>query len=97
MRRGPRGEVREEEHGGEARDGEQRVGERGERPLLPLDHHPHRRGSASSGSAAGSQAEAVVGGGGRRVGPDGGGVVGVADEIDGGRRGEEIWWEWGEL
>jgi hypothetical protein len=43
VRRRPRGEVGEEGYGGERGQGEERVGEGRERPLLPLDHHPHRR------------------------------------------------------
>jgi hypothetical protein len=44
VRRRPRGEVGEEDDGCERGHGEERVGEGCERPLLPLDHHPHRRG-----------------------------------------------------
>ena len=90
MRCSPRGEVREEEHRGEGGGGEERVGEGGERPLLTLDHHPHRRIQfVSSGSVAGSQKLEERGGTGRR-----GSGVAVADEIDG--EGKRRKWESGD-
>jgi hypothetical protein len=68
VRRCPRGEVHEE-NGGEVGCGEERVGERGERPLLPLNHHPHPQVSGSIPPRSAEEADE----------PE----VGVTGEIDG--------------